>query len=617
MEEDESCWSLPEDGAGGSPQPQRGRKGRGGGKPAKSMRETKTCFASGCGTKCKANSKWCTKHDRDIAAIKFQAERDGELKAHESMCNDATKAAVFLKRFAEENEGCFRKKRIDWMTYKRSAGIRLTSTVREKESLFSVSEYVDMRKEKGFSYEQALAEWEAKLADPSVDREGSGANVELWLPKKKTRFRDTSKYIDMAMEEGSKAQKDPSAQDKSDLMEAISRTAPTQGDEWLRKAQSSQGGSSGSQAQGSAEEVAQVPSSKQRKAEIGIAAPKSFEKHYKTLPDLAKSIISCLELAQQALKGVPPEPQTDPLTVAYISATSCRQQLLQVWQAETLEEAQALSAEIVSLQVHAHPEAAEAGALPGSEAGVAKEAEEPKQPEAEEDQDGAGGTSAAGAATVNEQQPHAKKAKTESENGSVIDETKAIAKDGASVSQLVKDEAHYEAAADKRPSRPGSASKLPSPSSTKGSRQSEEGDREPSRYGGGSERISQHLQKCYQRAGTVAPLLAFPLSKLMSKVHMGDLLQSFLKSTSVEELDSKVSRYKEAVTLAKNLKDGCSKASASLRTNLNSKARSEKRKRDEEAKSKEREAQQVLANISCKKNASGSGADGDLTKPVV
>ena len=94
----------------------------------------KCCFVGQCSNKVKANSKWCIPHTRDANAMIDQAKKAGKLSELQQVLGDPHKASLALSDFAAENcDGAFRKKLIDWVSFTRRHGVRLHSAHLSRE----------------------------------------------------------------------------------------------------------------------------------------------------------------------------------------------------------------------------------------------------------------------------------------------------------------------------------------------------------------------------------------------------------------------------------------------------------------------------------------------------
>ena len=209
------------DQGGGAPGKGSGRgKGRGRGrgrgksaaakKPAKSD-SNKVCFVAQCERKVRSHSKFCQQHSKDVEAIRYQAKtkKDTEvMNTLELALQDPTKAKLCLEEFAQSNpEGRFRRKLIDWGAFMQSHGKRAEVRDRSREELMDVTDFVSWKMSRGLSEQDAENAWK-QLLETDVEREGEGADTKVWVEKNKERFKDTVRYKDNQLQEGSRQMKD-------------------------------------------------------------------------------------------------------------------------------------------------------------------------------------------------------------------------------------------------------------------------------------------------------------------------------------------------------------------------------------------------------------------------
>ena len=215
MEDEESLAQALADPASQS----RGRgRGRGAGKPAKGRGggALKTCYV--CSEKVRAHSRFCAEHHKDVEAMRYQAKQTKDpknIEALEMALADPGKCLMALEEFSAQNPaGKFRKKLIDWASFRKKHGRRAEARERVPEELMDIDDFIKLRVDKGKSREAAIDEWKIMLTDRTVAREGVGAAVKLWVPLNKQRFVDKITYADAGLEEGSKDIKDLAESDR-------------------------------------------------------------------------------------------------------------------------------------------------------------------------------------------------------------------------------------------------------------------------------------------------------------------------------------------------------------------------------------------------------------------
>jgi len=210
------------------------------GKPRNPPKDAK-CFVLGCDEKKAGKHRWCHPHKRTHDTLKRGAAESGPdaLKTLEESCEEAAKAKELFDDFENANPGgkWARKKMVDWAHWKRKYGRRVEETDREKQVLMDAEDFVGMMKKKRphWTTVQCIEEWDrAKANAKASDIEGEGANAKLWVAKNKQRFIDHTRFIEGVAETGSKAIKDPSAQDVEALKQFAGRAAAHKTDAFFR-----------------------------------------------------------------------------------------------------------------------------------------------------------------------------------------------------------------------------------------------------------------------------------------------------------------------------------------------------------------------------------------------
>ena len=195
----------------------------------------KMCGVMNCVEKKKGNSGECSKHTRDIAAMRFQAEKAGELKYFEALLRNREQLAKALDEFDRQNPpGRFRKTLIDWALFKRTFAVTISVTVRASEEEWTWPEFKEEKQDMNWSLERIKRKWQ-ELLDSDANRTGDGYNAVIWIPKRRVRNRDTTHSITNAVEQGSKATRNLKAKDLKDLKGFVGR-AGSSNDVFLRKA---------------------------------------------------------------------------------------------------------------------------------------------------------------------------------------------------------------------------------------------------------------------------------------------------------------------------------------------------------------------------------------------
>ena len=99
-------------------------------------------------------------------------------------------------------------------------------------------------------------------------------------------------------------------------------------------------------------------------------------------------------------------------------------------------------------------------------------------------------------------------------------------------------------------------------------------------------KITQFLVKQLNAGGRDAQHVKEP-SHVLSKVHMQEIIESFMDCETVADLNAKVTQLKNGQAAVKELKDGANKATTSLKSHVTARARALSRKRQQEQKSLE------------------------------
>ena len=175
------------------------------------------CFV--CGAKKKAKSRFCAEHTTVDAAIKAQAERDGQLEMYQHIMFNVERAKFAMEENAKNNPPgqSFRKACIDWGGFRKAFGIRKSIREIEPEELVDESDFVTMQKAKNVSSPIARKKWKVMLNDKSTEGEGEGADRQIWIQLNKRRNRERERFEEGAYEEGSKKMKAPKQEEAEKL----------------------------------------------------------------------------------------------------------------------------------------------------------------------------------------------------------------------------------------------------------------------------------------------------------------------------------------------------------------------------------------------------------------
>jgi hypothetical protein len=321
----------------------------------KKIAKDNSCFAAECMEKKKSNGKFCHGHDRGAAAMKYQAQAaiPCEIETYNQLMEDPVQAKLAIDDFLRNHcEGRFRKKLIDWATWKKRYGVKTSVKVRENEELMDKVDYLKHQMARGKSLIVSTAMW-VELENSNADREGEGKTLMLWVSLNKSRIREKETYVDGGYEEGSKVIKDPNANDTKHLQEHALRSAATFGDSFLRKGEDPNlekeaAAKAEVEARAAAEAAASVePASKKAKTvDIADAAPKAFSKHGKSLQALVKEIVAAVKSNEEELsvEGANLDKRKkDALLQSYYDTAMVRQGIMKLWSATTLADANVIT----------------------------------------------------------------------------------------------------------------------------------------------------------------------------------------------------------------------------------------------------------------------------------
>eukprot|EP00435_Cladocopium_sp_Y103_P068230 s676_g31.t1 len=363
-----------------------GRRGRGRGrgkaaakKSAAKPDSSKVCFVAQCERKVRSHSKFCQQHSKDVEAIRYQAKsrKDNEvMNAVELALGDPTKAKLCLEEFAQNNpEGRFRRKLIDWSAFMQTHGKRAEVRDRAKEELMDVTDFVSWKMGRGLSEQDAMDAWK-HLLETDAEREGEGAETKVWVEKNKERFKDTVRYKDNQLQEGSRQMKDmPDTDRPGQLLTCCN------------------------------------------KVEIAIAAPKALEKNEKVITSCIAMATSAKTALSEALELCHHWCPSSQLQLAYEKNCVVRLHMLDIWGANSVSEIPAQQ-QLPSAPVPAAasppphppqpPQPAQSGAAAGGEGNGEQEASpNTPKPKTDDAKSESGSTPAKAAAKVT---AHLKKA---------------------------------------------------------------------------------------------------------------------------------------------------------------------------------------------------------------
>ena len=189
------------------------------GKPGNAT--TGLCPIPLCESVKKANGRFCPRHERRCAVMKYQAGQQGEeqAKAFTDKMKSLPIAIDEIQKFGVDNPILDDKttgkhaSSINWVEFNQRHGIRLEESEGNRLAPFEKEQWILRAINKfGRTREEATDQWDLYTRTPGKeDYFGYKNQLRLWLPK--TEFIDTTrtKFIEAACLEGSDKRKNPNA----------------------------------------------------------------------------------------------------------------------------------------------------------------------------------------------------------------------------------------------------------------------------------------------------------------------------------------------------------------------------------------------------------------------
>ena len=588
-------------------------KGRGRGKSAGGRGKGKgrgkskqiSCIVSGCPEPPKKHGETCQHHDRLIAAMKYQAGRDGELAALSQVLEDPHRLKLAILDFEKNNviEGKFRYKKLDWAIFKRVYGVRVSFTVREGEEQMDKAEHEEYFLGKSKSQTWIDSDWNTLLANAKDDdKEGTGANLKLWVPLRKQRFRDRTRFQEGAAEQSTKQEKNVGDTDLQALMK-VAESSTSFGEQWMQGAvpdtsnwqqpinanASTSSGGAEAEAQGVGAAGKHVGKAGE---EVIFMAPVATKRHQDGLPNLIAEVQKTIECATQALQECEARTQSlestgcaiDSLQADYELTLRVRLRLSQVWCAASPADLDEMSKPVSSLMKSksdksgsiASPSSKRSAkdqqqiasniVTPEGPKGVEAEGEpgEPKRQRIESAAAEAEGEGAGEAAA--------------GENGAAADRQTATAADDAKRENEAKDDDEAnepkEQMAEAREAGPNSQQQAPaatamaSPAKSAASMSSESCP---------AIRMTSILQREVKAAGNRSPY-GLVVEQLKANTHCKQLFDNFMTCETIVDLTRATKMFVDAIEMTKLLRAGTTKAASTLRGHIIAQDRTAKRK---------------------------------------
>ncbi|CAE7871566.1 unnamed protein product [Symbiodinium necroappetens] len=315
------------------------------------------------------------------------------------------------------------------------------------------------------------------------------------------------------------------------------------------------------------------------RVEIAIAAPKALEKNEKILITCQKGVTDARKALVDALKLAGEDQSADQLQKAYESNCVVRLQMLDIWAAPSL-------AQIPKQR----PLPSQAMFAPGADQTTAPGTPQPQE--------------------AAKQQPDAVGVATEDTSPEAVLQKAAEAFRSATPAKTDAKDEKAQGGGDAATPTP----KAPKDKDAVNNEGNDQKSEAPSQStpGGTAAKLSSYLRKEIGNAGSKAQHVD-PLGNLMAMAHMEELLQSFMACDSIDALNKAVSDLKNAAVVVRQLKEGATKAAASLRGHILNRQRAQQRKKQQE--SKQVENQEVLKKKKEAKTAAEEIKKQEATAP--
>ena len=187
----------------------------------KAIDPDKVCSIVRCSSKRKAKALYCINHARDVAAMKYQAEKQHESGFFEELVTDNAKLTEALEEFDRVNpKGRFRKGLIDWTQFKRRFTQTDSMTNRRAEEEWTWPEWHDEKEGMGWDVDRIKKSWQ-RMLDSEYERSGDGYHATIWIPKRRERMRDETRAITNEVTQGGKAVKNVKDKDLNLLKDFV------------------------------------------------------------------------------------------------------------------------------------------------------------------------------------------------------------------------------------------------------------------------------------------------------------------------------------------------------------------------------------------------------------
>ena len=189
-----------------------------------------------------------------------------------------------------------RKRFIDWGQWRKRFGIRKSQKDQDREELMDEADYVCYQQQRKVGSPIARKKFKALCEDKRTEVEGEGAEKKAWVVLNKRRLRETERFEEGGVDEGSKIAKNMKQAD----INKLKSFAVNNQSEWSS-------GFLSMKASSSSRDIAPEPfedldtGKKKRAVNVSTAAPKEYTKNVKALTPLIGGLKSSKEALAQAL----------------------------------------------------------------------------------------------------------------------------------------------------------------------------------------------------------------------------------------------------------------------------------------------------------------------------
>lgn len=166
--------------------------------------------------------RWCAEHKRVEQAMRYQANKSGNVKMYDEIMGDDAKAAAALREQVKKTPAGSRWARqplIDWTAFKQVHGVRVSVKEREGNSPMTEEEFIHWAQDTKMQTKAAAQAWWKEYFESDAERDwlGRGGALRLWVKTVEIKFRDRERYIDNATEQGSNQVKGMKADEVQNL----------------------------------------------------------------------------------------------------------------------------------------------------------------------------------------------------------------------------------------------------------------------------------------------------------------------------------------------------------------------------------------------------------------